>query len=132
MKTLMDLDDLLKDPAGTARRGLEGSVRAGTPARLLLGAGVLAAFYGASAGFFQGGAQIGVAALKAPLIVLGSLLLCAPSLYVFSALAGVRRPPRAFFLDLACFAGSCSPRCFPSRGSSRSAADRFSSWSGST
>lgn len=45
--------------------------------------------YGAVAGSFQGGAQIVVAALKAPLIILGSLLLCLPSLYVMATLAGV-------------------------------------------
>jgi len=52
--------------------------------------------YGAVAGFFQGGSQIAVAALKAPLIVFCGLLLCLPSLVVFATLAGVKQPWREF------------------------------------
>jgi len=43
--------------------------------------------YGLVSGIFQGGPQLLVSALKAPVVVGGSLLLCLPSLYVFSALA---------------------------------------------
>lgn len=79
---LAALDELLRKPEALfAHRG-SGSW-------LGLGALLCAALYGAAAGFFQGGSQILVAALKAPLIILGSLLLCLPSLYVMSSLAGV-------------------------------------------
>jgi hypothetical protein len=75
---------------------------------LLAGSVVGIALYGAAAGFFQGGGQILVAALKAPLIVFGTLLLCLPSLYVFSAAAGARWSPRGFLALLAGFAGTLS------------------------
>src|SRR4051812_34568703 len=55
---------------------------------LLLAAVLCYAVYGAATGFFQGGLQIAVAIWKVPLIIVGSLLLCLPSLYVFSALSG--------------------------------------------
>lgn len=64
------------------------------------------ALYGAAAGFFQGGGQILVAALKAPLIILFTLLLCLPSLYVFSAVAGAEWTRRSFLAVLAGFAGT--------------------------
>ncbi len=62
--------------------------------------------YGAAAGFFQGGNQILVAALKAPLIIVLSLLLCLPSLFIFSAMAGARWTARTFISLLAGFAGT--------------------------
>ena len=77
-----------------------------SPLRLLAGSLVCYFFYGAAAGFFQGGDQILVAALKTPLIILFSLLLCVPSLYVFSAVSGASWTPKAFFAVLAGFAGT--------------------------
>jgi hypothetical protein len=60
------------------------------PALLVLAA-ICLALYGASAGFYQGGVDaVLLAALKTPLIVLGALALCVPSLYVFATLAGGR------------------------------------------
>ncbi len=79
---------------------------AGPAFSLLAGALVLWALYGAAAGFFQGGTQILVAALKAPLIIALSLLLCLPSLFVFSAMAGARWTSRTFLAVLAGFAGT--------------------------
>jgi hypothetical protein len=97
-------DELLKTPERTAARSREGGA-GGTPwAGLLVGSAVLCALYGAAAGSFQGGAQIAIAAFKAPLIALGSLALCVPSLYVFSALAGARFTPRGFLENVAGFA----------------------------
>ena len=71
----------------------------------LLFAGALLCYvaYGVAAGFFQGGGQIGIAVFKVPLIIVGSLLLCMPSLYVFTALSGTELDARGF----AC----CSCRC---------------------
>jgi hypothetical protein len=62
--------------------------------------------YGASAGSFQGGIQILVTALKAPLIVLLALALCLPSLYVFGALSGARWTRRRLLASVAGFVGT--------------------------
>jgi hypothetical protein len=98
------MNDLLTQPLAVLHRARQGMNFA--PLRLLGGALVCAALYGAAAGFFQGGAQILLGALKAPLIVGLSLLLCLPSLYVFSALTGARWSPRSFLAVVAGFAGT--------------------------
>src|SRR5882672_1595404 len=72
------LNDLLAQPLAVVHRARQGMNFA--PFRLLAAALVCCALYGAAAGFFQGGSQILLAALKVPLIVALSLLLCAPSL----------------------------------------------------
>ena len=74
-------------------------------ASLLVGAAICASIYAAAAGFFQGGSSIGIAALKIPLIIFGSLLLCLPSLYIFTALAGVEISIREFAAAVAGFSG---------------------------
>jgi hypothetical protein len=80
--------ELLTDPLAPVRRAIAGHPAAVWP---LAVAGLLGfALYGAAAGMFQGGTQIAVAAAKAPGIAAFTLLLCAPSLYVFGALAGAR------------------------------------------
>lgn len=95
------LIELLQQPDLAIERAEAGSP--GPALALFVGAVLCAAAYGASAGFFQGGTQIGVAMIKAPVIVLGSVLLCAPSLFVFSSLAGVRLSGRRFVALLAQF-----------------------------
>jgi hypothetical protein len=84
---LTALDDLLKQPTALVART---EAHDGLPvAARVLAASILAwGVYGAVAGLFQGGVQTLVAALKAPVIVLLTMLLCAPSFYVFGALAG--------------------------------------------
>jgi hypothetical protein len=77
-----------------------------SPLRLLAASALCYALYGAAAGFFQGGSQILVAALKAPLIILFTLLLCLPSLYVFSAVAGAEWTRRSFLVVLSGFAAT--------------------------
>jgi len=95
-------DELLKRPVATLRR-----VR--TDGRLhqtwILAGGALLAFvlYGLAAGSFQGGPQMVVAAWKAPVIVLLSALLCAPSLFVFASLLGASMTPRTLFTVLVGF-----------------------------
>jgi len=74
-------------------------------ASLLVGAAICAAIYAAAAGFFQGGSSIAIAALKVPLIIFGSLVLCLPSLYIFTALAGVEISIREFAAAVAGFSG---------------------------
>jgi hypothetical protein len=63
-------------------------------------------FYGAAAGGFQGGLQILIAALKAPLIAALALALCLPSLYVFGALSGARWTRRRLLASVAGFVGT--------------------------
>lgn len=75
-------------------------------AKLLFGALVGTGLYGAAAGFFQGGRQILLAGLKAPLILGMTLVLCLPSLYVLSSLAGARWTRRTFFATVAGFAAT--------------------------
>jgi|KBSMisStaDraftv2_1062788.scaffolds.fasta_scaffold12067_5 hypothetical protein len=99
------LDELLRQPrAGLAR------ARAGAPVRqwaLRVFAGTLCcwALYGAGSGFFAGGWQIGLAAVKAPLILAGSAVLCVPSLYVFGLLAGAPLTRARFAVTLTGFVG---------------------------
>ncbi len=97
-------DELLKTPEQVALRARqEGSNR---PAFLLLGGSLFGfVLYGAVAGLFAGGSQVLVSAFKAPLIVLLSLALCLPSLYIFSALAGAPLSRRPFLHVVAGFSG---------------------------
>ena len=62
------------------------------------------ALYGVAVGSFQGGAQLARGALKTPLVVFGSLLLCAPSLYVFTGLSGGRPSLRRLLETLSAYA----------------------------
>lgn len=96
--------DLLTHPLAILERAPGTGV--GAALSLLAGSAALWVLYGAAAGFFQGGTQILVAALKAPLIILLALLLCLPSLFVFSAMAGTRWTTRTFLAVLAGFAGT--------------------------
>jgi len=97
-------NELLTRPLGLLERARGGGNA--SPLRLLAGSAVCYVLYGAAAGFFQGGGQIAVAALKAPLIILFALLLCVPSLYVFSAVAGAEWTRRTFPVVVAGFAGT--------------------------
>ena len=97
------LDELLHRPQAIFDR----APRTGGRPLLFLAAGAVVCFalYGAASGFFQGGSQILVAALKAPLILLASLALCAPSFYVLSSLEGVEVTPRWLAATIAGLAG---------------------------
>jgi hypothetical protein len=77
---------LLQDPAAALADLGQGSMNGG--AAMVLVAAFCGVAYGAAAGLYQGGSQIALAALKAPLIVAGSIALCLPSLYVFAGLGG--------------------------------------------
>jgi hypothetical protein len=94
-----EFERLLRPPEEGAAMEASG----GAVVRLLLGAVLCFAAYGATAGLFQGGAQVGWSAIKTPLIVLGTALLCLPSLYVFATLAGARLSPARFAFVVAAF-----------------------------
>ncbi|HSB64896.1 MAG TPA: hypothetical protein VLJ18_12055 [Thermoanaerobaculia bacterium] len=98
------LAELLKHPLWAITR-LESGGPILPSLRLLTGGAVCFVAYGAAAGFFQGGAQVGLAAMKAPLIVLASLLLCAPSFFVFGSLAGADLSGRQVAGLLSAFGG---------------------------
>jgi hypothetical protein len=100
---LGSLDEILTEPLAVLDRARAGTLAL---APLLSGAVLGAGLYGAAAGFFQGGWQILVAAFKAPLIVALTLLLCLPSLYVLSSLAGARWTRRSFLAVAAGFAAT--------------------------
>jgi hypothetical protein len=101
---LAALDELLKRPAITVGRA--GSADAARMSAYLGGAGLAASMvYGLAAGFFQGGASLLLAMLKAPLVLAASVLLCVPSLYITSALLGAHLSARRFWLAVAGFAG---------------------------
>lgn len=101
---LGSFNELLVRPLAIVERAAGEGKPSTPPLRLGVGSLVLLALYGAAAGFFQGGSQILVAALKVPLILIVSLLLCVPSLYVFSSLAGARWTKAVFLNVLSGFA----------------------------
>ena len=99
------LDELLRAPDAGFARARAGAPIGGWVVRVLAGAIGCCALYGASSGFFAGGAQIGLAALKAPIIVASSVVLCLPSLYIFGLLAGAPLTRPRFVVTLTGFAG---------------------------
>ena len=108
------MEDPESTPGGGGLRSFERlltepqSVATGSSAPGWLLGGALVGFllYGAAAGMFQGGDQILVSALKAPLIVGLALALCLPSLYVFSALSGARWSKRRLLATVSGFAAT--------------------------
>jgi hypothetical protein len=101
---LATFHELLTRPLALLDRASGGGLRLALP--LLAGSVVAYVLYGAAAGFFQGGPQILVTAVKTPLIILLSILLCLPSLFVFAALAGARWTSATFLAILSGFAGT--------------------------
>jgi hypothetical protein len=99
------LDELLRRPGAGFARARAGAPIGGWAVRVFVGALACCALYGAGSGFFAGGTQIGIAALKAPLIVAFSALLCLPSLYVFGLLAGATLTKARFVVTLTGFIG---------------------------
>ena len=84
---LGSFNELLYAPTRTANCALSDEGNAHLR-RLLLGAVLAFVAYGLTAACFEGGWTFALAAAKAPVIILASLVLCAPSLYVFTSLAG--------------------------------------------
>lgn len=99
------LSDLLKAPDQMALviGGEGGAGRAGIV--FLVAAALFYGVFGLAAGLFGGWDVALVAAGKAAMIAIGSLLLCLPSLYVFSAVGGAPLSLRqAFVLGASCLA----------------------------
>lgn len=81
------IEALLKQPGRVLYECKSGG--SGIPARLLLGAILCLAVFGVLLGTFSGGTQLWAAPAKVIGGVLFSMLICLPSLYVFSALGGI-------------------------------------------
>ncbi len=96
MNIVRSMNDLLRNQDGD---------QPSAASSLLLGAAVCSVIYAAAAGFFQGGLSVLLAAVKIPLIIFGSVLLCLPSLYIFTALAGADVSWREFTRAVAAFCG---------------------------
>jgi len=104
---LGSFEELLRCPENLVNRA-RAAERRREAGRLAAGAALALVAYGLAAGFFQGGSQILVAGIKTPIIVLGSVLLCAPSLYVFAALAGADLSLGRFWTGIGGFLGLTS------------------------
>jgi hypothetical protein len=104
---LGSFDELLRSPEHVLNRARTAERRREVR-RLFGGAVAMLLAYGLAAGFFEGGFQILIAGLKTPVIVLGAMLLCMPSLYVFSALAGADLSRERFWTGAAGFLGLIS------------------------
>jgi hypothetical protein len=99
------MNELLKSPDRTVAQAQERSPRHSVS--LLLGAVACYVGYGAAAGVFRGGqSAMFLALFKMPLVIAGSIALCIPSFYVFSALAGADYSPRELATVLAGFCGT--------------------------
>ena len=85
MNVVTALNAVLKTPDAVINRQDRRNEQA---AALFGGALVCYVAYAIAAGFFQGGETVVLAMLKIPLIILASVVLCLPSLYVFTSLAG--------------------------------------------
>lgn len=81
------IEALLKQPGRILHECKHGGGK--VPLILFLGAVLGLAVFGALLGTFSGGVQYWAAPLKVVLGVLASLVICLPSLYIFSALGGM-------------------------------------------
>jgi hypothetical protein len=102
---LSTLDELLRKPDAGFVRARSGAPVGAWAIRVFAGSIGCCVLYGAASGFFAGGMQIGIAALKVPIIVIWSVLLCLPSLYVFGLLAGTPLTRARFIVTLVGFVG---------------------------
>lgn len=79
---------VLKAQGAVIRDVQQGRHLAAYVGRLFVSTLVLSAAYGAILGLFQPGVQTLFAALKVPIVVLGTCLLCSPTFFVFNSILG--------------------------------------------
>jgi hypothetical protein len=96
---LTTMNTILKRPDAIGREVITRA-HAG---HLLIGSVACYLAYAFAAGFFQGGDAVALAMMKIPIIILASVLLCLPSLYVFTALAGADFTRDTFVTAVAAF-----------------------------
>jgi len=102
---LGSMDELLRRPQAGFERAAAGVPVGGWAVRVGAGSLACCVLYGGAAGFFAGGLQIGLAAIKAPLVIAWSALICVPSLYVFGLLAGAPFTRARFVVTIVGFVG---------------------------
>jgi hypothetical protein len=96
---------LLKAPRAAGEAIARGPNPVGVGLLFLAAAALFHALFGFAVGLFGGFETAAMAAAKGPLIALGSMALCFPSLYVFSAIGGATLSlARMFALAAACLA----------------------------
>lgn len=108
LKMLRVVDALIHYPGAVYRGVLQEKDVTNFTAAILMTSLAIFALYGAIMGFFAGGVQIVFAAVKMPLIIVGALLVCLPTFYVFNSLSGSRLSVSQVFLALLVFAGFLS------------------------
>jgi hypothetical protein len=89
------MNRLLRSPADVARDCKEDRDVAAVAASAILAIALGAVLFGAAVGSWRGSAQIGFAALKLPVVTLGTLVLCVPAFYAIAAVFGRPWPLRA-------------------------------------
>jgi hypothetical protein len=82
------MNRLLRSPADVARDCKEDRDVATVAASAILAIAVGAVLFGAAVGSWRGSAQIGFAAVKLPVVTLGTLALCVPAFYAIAAVFG--------------------------------------------
>jgi hypothetical protein len=84
------IDQLLRDRDAILARIASGKDLAATMRVMVATIGIAMAIVGAALGSYRGGLQIGYAAIKLPLVLLGTAALAAPALTAIGAAAGRR------------------------------------------
>jgi hypothetical protein len=82
------MNQLLRSPGEVARACKEHRDVAGIAASALVAIAVGAVLFGAAVGSWRGSTQIVFAALKLPVVALGTMALCVPAFYAISAVHG--------------------------------------------
>jgi hypothetical protein len=82
------MNRLLRSPADVARDCREDRDRRAVASSALVAIALGALLFGAAVGSWRGGAQIAFAALKLPIVTLGTLVLCVPAFYAVTAVFG--------------------------------------------
>lgn len=81
------IEHLLKHPGRILHECQQGRLQ--VPARLLLSTLISFSIFGLLLGSFSGGTQLWASPLKVTLGIIAAVLICLPSLYIFSALDGL-------------------------------------------
>jgi hypothetical protein len=91
---------LLRDRTEFIQEIHDGTKLTAKISAMLISSFVLFAIYGAIIGSFHGGLQALSSAIKLPILYLLTLMICLPTLYIFSALFGAQRSLKQYFAYL--------------------------------
>ncbi len=104
-RPIMVVDALLKEPGAVYRRVWNGEDAGLFAGSIFLMSLAFSAVYGALMGSFGGATQAVYAAIKLPLVLLGSMAICLPSFYVFNSILGSKLSLRQTTLLVLCITG---------------------------